>query len=35
LGHEIRNLNGGDDSDVAVQDSYIDWKASETLGLKN
>jgi hypothetical protein len=31
LGHEIRNLNGGDDSDVAVQDSYIDWKAKETL----
>ena len=31
LRHEIRNINGGDDSDVAVQDSYIDWKAKETL----
>jgi hypothetical protein len=31
LGHEIRNVNGGDDPDEAEQDSYIDWKAKETL----
>ena len=31
LGHEIRNINGGDDPDDAEQDSYIDWKAKETL----
>ena len=31
LGHGTRNVNGGDDFDVAVQDSYIDWKARQTL----
>jgi hypothetical protein len=31
LGHEIRNVNGGDDPDDAMQDSYIDWKAKQTL----
>jgi hypothetical protein len=31
LRHEIRNVNGGDDPEDAEQDSYIDWKASETL----
>jgi hypothetical protein len=31
LGHEIRNINGGDDPDDAMQDSYIDWKAKQTL----
>ena len=29
--HEIRNVNGGDDPEDATQDSYIDWKASQTL----
>lgn len=29
--HETRNINGGDDPDDALQDSFIDWKAKETL----
>jgi hypothetical protein len=29
--HEIRNVNGGDEPEDAAQDSYIDWKAKETL----
>ena len=31
LRHERRNVNGGDDPQDAAQDSYIDWKARETL----
>jgi hypothetical protein len=31
LRHETRNVNGGDDPEDAAQDSYIDWKAKETL----
>ncbi|CAN2189614.1 hypothetical protein MCEMRE217_00487 [Candidatus Nanopelagicaceae bacterium] len=31
LGHEIRSANGGDDDEVAIQDSFIDWKAKQTL----
>jgi hypothetical protein len=31
LRHETRSVNGGDDPDDAAQDSYIDWKARETL----
>ena len=31
LRHETRSINGGDDPDDAAQDSYIDWKARETL----
>ena len=29
--HEIRNVNGGDDPEDAMQDSFIDWKAKQTL----
>jgi hypothetical protein len=29
--HEIRNVNGGDEPEDAEQDSYIDWKARQTL----
>lgn len=29
--HETRSVNGGDDPQDATQDSYIDWKAKETL----
>ena len=29
--HEIRSFNGGDDPKDANQDSYIDWKATQTL----
>jgi len=31
LRHETRNVNGGDDPNDAIQDSYIDWKAQQTL----
>ena len=31
LRHETRSTNGGDDPEDAAQDSYIDWKARETL----
>ena len=31
LRHETRSVNGGDDPQNAAQDSYIDWKARETL----
>jgi hypothetical protein len=31
LRHETRNVNGGVDPDDAAQDSFIDWKARETL----
>ena len=31
LRHETRSVNGGDDPEDAAQDSYIDWKAKETL----
>ena len=29
--HETRSVNGGDDPQDATQDSYIDWKARQTL----
>jgi hypothetical protein len=29
--HETRSVNGGDDPKDANQDSYIDWKATQTL----
>ena len=31
LRHETRSVNGGDHPENAAQDSYIDWKARETL----
>ena len=31
LRHETRSINGGDDPKEANQDSYIDWKATQTL----
>lgn len=31
LRHATRSVNGGDDPNDAVQDSYIDWRARETL----
>ena len=31
LRHETRSVNGGDDPKEANQDSYIDWKAAQTL----
>jgi len=31
LRHGIRSTNGGDNDEVAIQDSFIDWKAQQTL----
>jgi hypothetical protein len=33
LSHEIRSVNGGEDPQDAIRNSYIDWKARETLGF--